>query len=81
MALISAIGQDTMGKRREKVGDLVAVSDDGVRYTIGWITKISNGIHYTVQWSDDSEEYPMQYIPTDIQQLTKTYKEYCKYHG
>lgn len=69
-----------MSRKKHNIGDLVAVSDDGIKYTIGWITKINSGVHYTVQWADEEEEYPMNYIGTNIEQMHKTYMDYLKHH-
>ena len=63
-----------MGKRKEhKIGDMLAVTDDGIVYTVGWVTQINEHQNYTVQWSDDSEEYPMQYNFNDIQNFREWY--------
>lgn len=55
-----------MSNKKHKIGDMLAVSDDGVKYTVGWITQISEGKYYIVQWADDAYEYPMQYNYNDV---------------
>ena len=45
---------------------MVAIYIDGVKYTVGWITQISEQQYYIVQWSDDAEEYPIQYNYNDV---------------
>ena len=64
-----------MNKKNHKIGDMVATTDDGIVYTVGWVTR-ANKDSYAIQWSDETEEYPMLYNYNDIKNFREWYNTF-----